>query len=83
MQAKIISRHNDLTRLKNSVDKDHPMANFLVSIGTAPRDIPTYPTEDNTFCTYVDPHPMAKFDDEGNVYDLDDNFLGNPTTDQY
>lgn len=56
------------------------MVGFLVSIGKALRDTPSYPIVRNTFCVYTHAgeHTVARFDDSGNVFDLKDNFLGNP-----
>jgi hypothetical protein len=54
------------------------MAGFLVTAGKAPNDRPGYPTTDNTFCTYNGVQPLATFNNAGNVFDLEGNFLGNP-----
>lgn len=65
-------------RKQSSVENNHPMADFLVSVGKAPKDKPACPTKDNTSCTYIGVEAMATFDDEGNAFDLDVNFLGTP-----
>lgn len=56
------------------------MAGFLVSIGKAPRESPSYPTVCNTVCVYTHAgeRAAARFSDSGGVFDLEDNFLGNP-----
>lgn len=80
--ARLAPRDTNTTFLPNSVSDNHPLAEILIVTGIWPNTMIGYPTTDNFF-TSTDGYGCGTFNDDGDVFDPELNFLGNILTPRY
>jgi hypothetical protein len=80
--ARLTPRDSNTTFVPNSVSDLHPMAGILIVTGIWPNTRLGYPTTDNSF-TSTDGVVCGTFDDAGDIFDPELNFLGNIVAERY